>query len=350
MRVFSSQILALFVTACTVEGPASSRGVDSGSRPQPASEPAPAPAPEAAPAPAALTPESLPPDEAARVARLAASFEGRVCDADALAQLRALRERYGAAPALASALALAFERCDEREALAALMAETLPADAPPEQRLRLGAAWLRAARYEDAATVLVPLAEDQGPRSKAAWLAGFALFHAGRSDDALPWLERAREHAGGAAGSDAALLIGLARLHAGDTNTAIAELEAGRAQAPDNIALLAALSRAYGAAGRREDAEALSRATQAANEAVAAQEQVQLRLSSLAATLAQARGEGRLSDADEIIAQMLPLAPAQLRVDLLELRAALYDQAGKSAEADAARRERDALRDQEGSP
>ncbi|MCA9650784.1 MAG: hypothetical protein KC501_12795, partial [Myxococcales bacterium] len=280
------------------------------------------------------------PHEESRLAGLLASFAGgRNCDAAALTELRGLRDRYGTPPSLREALLQAFAACEEQEATAELLAATLSPTPSTDERLQLGAAWLRASRYEEATEILLPLAQEQGPGTKAAWLAGFALFHAGRSGEALPWLEGARDQVGGGNVTDAPLLIGLSLLHQGQVDRAITELEAGRDAAPEDRSILSALARAYATAGRGEDAEQASARVRELNQTNAAQELQMARLSALSSALKTAQAEGHNDDADRIIEEMLPMAPAQTRPKLLELRARLYDEDGRTEDAAAVRQQ-----------
>lgn len=334
-------LLAAALVACGAE--ATSPAPDAKSAGSPAAvAKTPAPASPSSPPPAPATSSLIPfdPAQEARVGELAARFRGgKACDAEAFAELRELHERHGPVAPLRDVLLMAFDACEARVAKAELMAAVLP-DAPtPEDRLRLGAAWLRASRYADAVDVLLPLANEQGHGTKSAWLAGFALFHAGRSDEALPWLEGARNQVGGGNVTDAPLLIGLSHLHAGRIDQAIAELEAGRQAAPDNRSLLSALARAYTAAGRAEDAAAVSARAQQLADATAQQERTRSRLAALSSALNAARTEGRTDDADRIIDQMLPLAPAEARPKLLAVRIKLYEAAGRAEDAAAVRQQ-----------
>lgn len=340
-------LLAAVVAACSAEAPKSAPDAShagpavASPSPEPARPgSAQAQAPSNEPTTPTPAPAPLSPTDEARVSQLLARFAGgRACDAEAFAALRELRERHGAPPVLRDALLVAFDACGSAVAKAELMAETLPPSPTAEDRLRLGAAWLRATRYDEAVEVLLPLASEQGHGTKAAWLAGFALFHAGRSDEALPWLEGARTQAGSGNVSDAPLLIGLSHLHAGDVDRAITELEAGRDLAPDNRSIVSALARAYAAAGRSDDAAATSARVQELNDAAADTERNQARLSAMSSALKVARAEGRNDEADRIIEQMLPLAPASGRAKLLTLRAQLYEADGRTDDAAAVRQQ-----------
>lgn len=314
-----------------------------------------APAPVSAPAgpqPTTNLPDlpapvlSLPAAAQARLPALMARFKG-VCDAEALDELRAMRTQYGATLELQQPLLLAFKTCEATDGLAELLAETLPQEPTERQRLELGAAWLRAARYPEAVEVLLPLAREiepeQGRDTKAAWLAGFALFHGGRTDEALPWLEGGRGKSGNA--TDAPLLVGLSLLHAGEVDRAVKELEAGTAAAPGNRSLLAALARAYSAAGRTADAANASGQVRASSDAAASVERTQIQLAALAAALRAARTAGRSDDADKILDKMLVLAPANMKAKLLTARVQLYDGAGRTQDAATVRAQIAALGD-----
>jgi thioredoxin-like negative regulator of GroEL len=279
-------------------------------------------------------------DEAAtaQIHGLAGRFRGgKVCDVEALAELEGLQARHGEPAEVREALLLAFSACDEPEGIARLLVRTLPVDASLDDRLRVGAAWIRAAHYEEAVEVLLPLAESEGPTSKAAWLAGFALFHAGDSERALPLLQSARAQASAPGGSDGPLLVGLAKLHSGDTEGAIAELEQGRTVDPDNVAILAGLARAYTAAGREAEAAEASQAARAANVRVAERERTNLRLSAYSTELKAAHAAGDVEEVERLFDEMWPTAPPPARQQMLLLRADAYERAGRSDDASASR-------------
>lgn len=280
------------------------------------------------PAPPVLPPVPPEADEAAK--RLGAKFRaGKRCDVDALAELRELRVQYGTQSYVGKALALAFRGCDEKQAYAELFAEMLGDSGSEQDQLKLGASWLRAANYERATAVLVPLAEASGAESQAAWLAGFALFHAGDLEAAFPWLQGARGQTDTAKRADAPMLIGLCKLHVGDTDGAIEELERGVEKMPDHPGLLSALSRAYAAAGRTDDSRRLAKQSEVAANTLDGQARDQLRLSALSTAFRNARSEKRHDDADALIDAMLPLAPAPLKRQLLEQRIAIYTELGR---------------------
>lgn len=302
-------------------------------------KPTAAPAPTAVPATTRTAPTPLPPDQLARVQSLAAQFR-RACATEAFTELRTIRDQHGSVPTeLRDALLVAYKACDEPVAAAKLIADTLPAQPSTTERLQLGAAWLRATEYETAAEVLVPLATEQGPSTQAAWLAGFALFHSGNSAAALPWLEGARDANGGKKSNhpDRPLLIGLARLHTDDLPGAITELEAGVAKHPDHTGLNAALTRAYTKAGRSEDAAQSRKKTEQAYAKSQAKETSQLRLSALGNQLNKARAAGQNDEVLRLISEMLPHAPPKLLAQLLTLRIGIYEQTGRTAEAEADR-------------
>ncbi len=323
-------------------------------------EPNAAPPPRPTPTPPATTPgasapdlsstePTVPPipaalDESAK--RLGAKFRaGKRCDTAALAQLRELRAQYGVQSNVGKALALAFRGCDEKDAYAELFSEMLGTTGTDEERLKLGAAWLRATRYERAKEVLLPLAESSGPTTQAAWLAGFALFHAGDPEAALPWLEGARQQTATAKRADAPILIGLSKLHIGDTQGAIEELEAGVRTMPEHPGVKSALSRAYAQAGRTADSERLAAESQAASDTLDRRQRDKLRLSALSTAFRNARSEKRDQDADALIDTMLPIAPIALKKQLLEQRVAMYTEAGRSKDAARVRKQLTALDD-----
>lgn len=263
-------------------------------------------------------PAPIDPTIAARATELTSRFRGgKTCDVGALAELRELRRSHGVA-AVADALRVAFTTCGETDALASLAAETLPEGASDEQRLAVGAALIRAARYDEAVALLLPLASAAGAGTRAEWLAGFALFHAGRSEEALPMLERARAFAPGD-GGDAFLLIGLGRLHAGDVEGAITELEAAREKAPSPSSW-SALARAYAAAGRDDEAKQATLQGLAVRVAAAEREGVQARLAAMSNEVDAAVGAARYADADALLERMLTIAPDDVRPKLVATR------------------------------
>jgi tetratricopeptide (TPR) repeat protein len=227
----------------------------------------------------------------------------------------------------------AFTLCDERVAIARLQAETLEVDASVEERLQLGAAWIEAARYEDGVAVLLPLAQQEGADSQAAWLAGFALVHAGRYAQALPMLEGARHHA---KGPDAHSLIGLCKLNLSDTDGAIAELEAGAALSPDHPPLLTILSRAYTAAARKEDAARVSLRVQEVYRELSERERHMTRLSSRVADLREAWQNEEFAKVEKLLEEDWTDAPPTLLSELAQLRVLLLERSGQGRGANRA--------------
>ena len=202
-------------------------------------------------------PPQMSPEDKGRAEALARHFGDQrgelICVVHALRELRGLRQRFGTQPPLRASLLAAYLACDEKVAVAELLAQTLGDKPSVEPRLNLGFAWLRAVRYDDAALVLLPLAQELGPKTQAGWSAGYALAYGGKYEEALPWLEGARDIEDGPSAVDASALIGLCKLNMGDTAAAISELELGLESGPKHPPLLTLLSRAYTEAGRSED-------------------------------------------------------------------------------------------------
>lgn len=288
------------------------------------------PSPPPAPTPTPVAGLSV--AQQAEAQALGGRFAGS-CDIAALARLRALRAEFGAPSPLREALLAAFDSCSAPVALAELLAETLPDEATALEKQQLGAAWIRAARYHEAAAVMLPLADsDSDPQN--AWLAGFALYHSGRDQQALPYLRRGRSRG---AKADAALLIGLSLLRGGDVPGSLAELEAAAAESPDNASLHHALAQAYAAAGRDEDAAAAARKVGEAHRAAALLERTQTKLAALGNALNAAWANGDLVEAERIVDQMWADAPPPLRKQLLGFRAEIYKRTDRPADEAGAR-------------
>lgn len=284
---------------------------------------------------ATVPPPELTPSQATEL-REAANTLARGCDRDALDAVRGLQREVGDRPAVVGALKTAFGACQDPEALAELLARTTANDAPVRARLELGAAWVRAARYDDAVAVLEPLLESEGVASKAAWLTGFALFHAGDSERARPLLESARRHASKTV-SDAWLLIGLCKLHAGEVEAATAELERGVEVVTEDPALWSALSRAYASGGRLEDAARASAHAREARETRNAELRSQMWLAARATQLRHAAAERDVEEVERVFEQMWPDAPRAVRVQMLGVRANVYAQSNLDGKAEADR-------------
>ncbi|MEM6294196.1 MAG: hypothetical protein AAGA54_23150 [Myxococcota bacterium] len=337
MRSTAVLLALAFAGACADEAPPEAPPPPAVVAPTPAPGPAAEPTPARAPA--------LPPlgeTEQARVRTLAETFAKGGCTDEPVQALRALTAVHGDQGPLRKAQLLMFEACQDAVGKAELLARTLPADADADARLQMGAAWIRAARYDEAVAVLRPLSVEQGPASKAAWLAGFATFHAGDPEAALPLLEGARAQAP-TDRSDAWLLIGLSKLHAGDADGAVAEFEAGNAAVPGDRSMLQGLARGYAALGRTEDARTTTLAARAAHEGAAAKEQAAYRLSALATQLRTAHKDGDLETLEKTFDMMWPMAPTKLRAQMLAVRAAAYDRAGRPEDAAASRAQAQAL-------
>ncbi|MCR9164210.1 MAG: tetratricopeptide repeat protein [Nannocystaceae bacterium] len=309
-----------------------------------------APAPQVTPqtAPTARTEVGAPPttpldaEARARLRSATQTLQTSGCEGTAFDDIRALQRTHGDPPPLIEAQRLAYRVCEDPLADAALLARTLPPGATTQAKLRVGAAWLRAARYEEAVAVLEPLVESEGTSSKAAWLTGFGLFHAGASSRARPLLEAARGHAP-AGRADAWLLIGLCKLHEGDLRGATAELEAGVEQVTDDPSLWSALSRAYAASGRVEDAARAKARALEANDARALAERTTMRLAANATAFKRAARAQDVAEVERIFERMWDDAPRKLRVQLLQARARVYANAALDDRADADRARAEAL-------
>ncbi len=292
--------------------------------------------PPAAPAPAAAAPAPL---DAARVAALGARFEGgKTCDLEALGRLRSLRDEHGGA-ALREPLLVAYTACEAPGALADLLLETLSASPTDEEVAVLGAALIRASRYEEAANRLLPVAARSGQDDAVRWLTGFALLHAGRDDEAIPWLTAGQQHAGGQNGSEGPLLLGLAHLQGGDSAAAIPLLEDAVRRSPSDHSALSALSRALAAEGRVAEAQTLAARTQAAQDEAETLERARIQLAAMSMALTQAWEARNYAEAEQLVDRMWPLAPPPLRVTLQEYRVEVLANTGRPDEASSARAE-----------
>ncbi len=287
---------------------------------------------ETKPAPPPVRP--LDPQAKARLRDATKALEDRGCELDALEVVRELQRIHGDLEPLVEAQRVAFAACRDADALAELIARTMAEGASPSARLQLGAAWVRAARYEEAVAVLEPLARREGNRSEAAWLAGFALFHAGESERARPLLESARHHAGKDVG-DAWLLIGLCKLHEGDLAGATTEFEAGLKVVGDDPSLWTSLSRAYAASGRSEDAARARKSARAARDARAEDLRTKMWLAARATALRVAATAQDVEEVERLFDRMWPDASPELRLQMLEVRADVYAKAGLETKANA---------------
>lgn len=277
----------------------------------------PAPTPGSAPASVTPAPPAGPtPADRARLGALAARFADQRCDQEALAELRTLRAAHGSAFAR-DALLAAFTACEAPAARADLLLETLPAEPTDAQLLEVGQALFDAVRYDAAVDIFVPLADAQAPDHHLGWLAGVALLHAGRPDDALPRLEAA---ASTASAEESAMLRGFAHLESGDTAGAIPLLESARDAGADPRAVLPALARAYAEVGRADDAADAERAALAANASLEAHLRSKGRLSAHVTRLKQAWAAERWTEVEAAIDDAWPLAPPPLRITLQEYR------------------------------
>lgn len=290
----------------------------------------------------APTPQPLTPEAEARLEAAASTLKTAGCDADAFDEIRTLQRTHGDPPPLIEAQTVAYQVCEDPVANAELLARTLPDDATTDARLRVGAAWLRATRYDDALAVLEPLAQSEGPTSKAAWLAGFGLFHAGESSRARPLLESARAQAPKDR-SDAWLLIGLCKLHDGDVDGATEEFEAGTQAVSDDPSVWSALSRAYAAADRTEDAARAEARARAAHDARALVERTQARLAANAKAFRRAAKARDIAAVERTFDRMWDDAPKTMRLQLLQVRAAVYAHANLDDKANADRARAKAL-------
>lgn len=264
--------------------------------------------------------------------RLGAKFRGgKRCVPAAFAELRTLRETYGVQGWVGKSLALAFRGCGDDEAWARLFAALAGPDAGPDRALKLGAAWLRAGRFQEAVTVLEPLAEDRGTR--AAWLYGFALFHSGERAEASGWLEGARANVDGAARSDAPIMLALGKLALGDTSAAVAELDGAAERLPESIpvfAIAATVRREHGDEAGAQEAAMRVRTLSRAAEMTQRQ---QLRFEALREAWSAARRRGDGGDAEPLLERLVEESPRERAEPLITAYVAELKRSGKLREA-----------------
>lgn len=260
------------------------------------------------------------------------AIDPRKCPADALSELTALAEEVGT-DALRGPLETAYRACGDDGALADLW---LGLDPQPDRdrALQVGAALIRATRYDDAVAVLKPFVSE--PEStQLVWAYSLARATSGDLAGALPYLRASRAHS---KGSDAHVLIASALLDTGDAQAALEELERGETvegAKPESVYPL--LARAYSAVGRNADAEEALEKARLAHEAILEREQIQYRLSAQSTALQRAWKAGRTEETARLVEAMWPHSPPAVRVMLQEYRIALHDKAGREREAEQAR-------------
>ena len=208
-----------------------------------------------------------------RARMLGAKFGGgRRCDPDAFVELKALRREHGVQGTVGQAVALAYRGCDDDLAWAELFAERISETDTDLDRLQLSAAWISAHGWREAYEVARPLADAQGPESRAAWLVGYALFQLDERDEAATWLLGARATVDGKKRSDAPVMLSMVQLERGDEDAAKAELTAAIARMPDNPSLHAVLAvvlqRTGDAAGALRNAQTATSLARAAEHEV----------------------------------------------------------------------------------
>jgi len=222
------------------------------------------------------------PEHQARARVLNAEFSGgRLCDTEAFAELRTMRDAHGVAGAMGDALSVAFRGCRDDLARARLQAERLGHDASEGDQLKLAAAWVAAREWEQARAVAEPLAEAAGPHSRAAWVVGLALFHRDARAEAGPWLEGARGMVDGKKRADAPIMLALAKLERGEGEAAVAELRAAIDRMPSEPSLHRVLATVLQALGRPEDAAASADRARALVVSAAADERRRARFEAL---------------------------------------------------------------------
>ncbi len=248
-----------------------------------------------------------------------------------------LRSEYGVQGYVGKALALAYRGCDDTVAWAELFAELVPPDAPPNTRLRLGASWLEAHRAAQALEVLRPLAVEEGPASRAAWLTGYALFELEARAEAGPWLEGARATVEGAKRSDAPAMLALVRLEAGEFEGALRELDDALGLMPDSAPLHAVRAVVLATAGRDVEAEASARTAQELATQEESRRRTALRLEALGEAYEAALRGDDPTVADRLFERRLSEAAPQEQRALLGQRVNVLESAGRERDARRAR-------------
>ena len=209
--------------------------------------------------------------------------------------------------------------------------------------LLLAKLYIKLGRYRAAAALLVPLATADS-NVELARLAGHALFYAGDSEGARPLLERARTGAPSPRdAAEPATLGALIAFYGGDSENAALRLREVVRLVPDYRPAHNALGRVLAARGDAAGATRHFATASALQERESGAEKRQATLASRARDLNAARSAQRHTDAEAIIAAMLPIAEPALQAELYRALAEVLRASGRDVEAHAAAARADSL-------
>jgi len=265
----------------------------------------------------------------------AAILETGKCSDEDLLVLRDLFARYPRSADLRAVLANALVRRRDWTGLAAVYEAW--AGRTPDDDVQLAKAYVKVGRFDEAAAILVPLAEASPGDVDLAYNAAFALRHAGRGEDAAAILDGSWREIVAAGDPNALTLRALVHIAAGELDPALLILQELTVAQPDYFPAWNALGRARAAAGDLEGAAVAYERLEELHAASEAETARRLRLSARSKALKEAWAVRDLEAAESLVDAMLPeaseLGDAQLARTLHEFHAAIYEAKGRPEQA-----------------
>ncbi len=200
-------------------------------------------------------------------------------------------------------------------------------------RLNLARIHFKLGRFHDAAEVLRRIQPGDAERLEVTGLLGQALFYEGKVDEAMGTLEGVRDQLLAQKRGDDLAVLATAYSRRGDHQRAIELLQKAAEAAPENVPVLNALSRAYGAAGDAAKAESTAMKLGEVNARVAEREKKRSRLVPLFYRLEDAYAAKDYERVIALVEQLQPESDDATKPTLYQYLAAAYKAQGKEAEA-----------------
>lgn len=305
--------------------------------PSPPPEPIPAPKPaRATPAPPTSVAEA--PGASSNLTRLAALTSSPDCSIEARTGLMTLAAQFPSDTSIDEPLLAALKGCSDWSSMAELLDTRAGTDTDVGALVR-AKYHIKSKGFDRAIALLRPLAEADPADTEVAWALGLALFDGGQRAHAMPYIDRVANPRADAGRADGLILQGLSKLDTGDPAGALPVLERATTVEPANPAGWNALGRARARAGDDPGADAAFDEAANRHAAITAAEAASFRISGLVTALKRAYADRRFADTQQLIDEVLPLAPPKLKASLWEIRASILQSTGDAAgAADAAKR------------
>lgn len=271
------------------------------------------------------TPAELTGEQRGRLAAAVsdARFKAGICVPKHREVLLALGGESPMSPQVTDALDRELTACEDWEVLADTL-RARHARAPSDQLLeRIAEAEIAAQRYDKAIDAVLPIAQRPAATPAQAWLAGAALYYAGRGAEARPLIEKAEPSHTQQGDSEPLELLGLIALDQDRLPDARALFEKAIATSSTTTRARQGLARTLARQGDTAKAEEWLVQARALQEQQTASEQRKFRVSAMSHDVQAAIDAGQNARAVQLLDEMIPIADGEQRTKLENFRASL---------------------------